>query len=398
MKTALKPAATLLLISCTISFICFFGSYMRIPIVPLFAASLGADTVQVGMINGAFMFMAGALSIPAGLISDRVGRRLPLLAGLNLLAGSSFLLYWCNSPLQMSLVYLLFGIGLSAFSPTLMSYVADITPPDKLGRAYGWYTMALYGGMTLGPAAGGFLGSALGLRPVFLVSGSLIFTMFLVALFFLPAHRSEQIASAKPRKILPMLKNLLQNRSLIACLIATLGGCVGFGMFITFMPLYIRSLGMNSRQMGLVFAAQALANALSRIPSGRLSDKVRNPSLFVIIGLALFAVSLAGFSYCESLSALMVTAVFMGLSMGSAFTVISALIADAVPRQLRGIAMGCYNTCIYAGMMISSIGLGRVIRGEGFRVGFLLSGSACILVMLIFHLLYQRQYIAGQTT
>src|SRR5690242_14327017 len=124
---AARPATAgrLLLLACLISFVCFFGSYMRIPIVPLFAASLGADAVQVGMINGAFMLMAGALSIPAGLLSDRFGRRRPLLVGLILLAGSSFLLYWSNSPRQMAAIYLLFGIGLSAFSPTLMSYVAD---------------------------------------------------------------------------------------------------------------------------------------------------------------------------------------------------------------------------------------------------------------------------------
>ncbi len=114
------PAAPLLF-ACLISFVCFFGSYMRIPIVPLFAASLGADTLQVGVINGAFALMAGLLSIPSGLISDRLGRRIPLLTGLLLLSGSSFLLYWSSTPLQMAAIYLLFGTGLSAFSPTLMS-------------------------------------------------------------------------------------------------------------------------------------------------------------------------------------------------------------------------------------------------------------------------------------
>src|SRR6266568_7275173 len=97
-----NSAGRFLLIACAISFVCFFGSYMRIPIVPLFAMSLGADEVQVGLINGAFMLMAGTLSIPSGLASDRLGRRIPLLGGLLLLAGSSFLLYWSNSPLQMA--------------------------------------------------------------------------------------------------------------------------------------------------------------------------------------------------------------------------------------------------------------------------------------------------------
>lgn len=94
-----SSAGRLLLTTCIIAFVCFLGSYMRIPIVPIFAASLGADTVQVGWINSAFMIMAGLLSIPSGLLSDRIGRRPLLLVGLSLLAGSSFLLAVSQSPL-----------------------------------------------------------------------------------------------------------------------------------------------------------------------------------------------------------------------------------------------------------------------------------------------------------
>jgi MFS transporter, DHA1 family, multidrug resistance protein len=395
METRKNSAGRLLLTACIISLVCFLGSYMRIPIVPLLATSLGADTVQVGMINGAFMLMAGALSIPSGLISDRLGRRLPLLGGLILLAGSSFLLYWSSSLLQMAVIYLLFGVGLSAFSPTLMSYVADVTPPEVLGQAYGWYTMALYGGMTLGPAAGGFLGKAMGLRSVFLVSGGLILAMFFVALFFLPAHPAAHRGAGTSPAIMPALKGLLRNRPLIACLVATLGGCVGFGMFITFMPLYIRSLGMDTGHIGFVFATQALANALSRLPSGRLCDRVADRSLLVTGGLAVFAMALAAFGLCRSVASLMAVAAVMGTSMGVAFTVVCALIPDAVPRELRGLAMGCYNTCVYAGMMLSSVGMGTVISGEGFRVGFFLSGAAVVIAMLLFRLLYLRQPAVG---
>lgn len=391
MGTTKNSPAGLLLTVCIISFVCFFGSYMRIPIVPLFAASLGADTLQIGLINGAFMLMAGSLSIPSGLVSDRFGRRAPLLVGLILLAGSSFLLYWSSSPLQMAAIYLLFGVGLSAFSPTLMSYVADVTPPDVLGQAYGWYTMAVYGGMTLGPAAGGFLGTALGLRPVFLVAGGLIFAMFVVALFFLPAHQSHCRGDGASPAIIPMLKALMANRPLVACLVATIGGCFGFGMFVTFMPLYIRSLGMNTGAVGFVFATQAMANAISRLPAGRLYDRVKDRSLLVTGGLAVFALALAAFGLCHSVVSLMGVAAVMGVSMGIAFTVVCALIADVVPREMRGLAMGCYNTSVYAGMMLCSVGMGMVIRGEGFRVGFFLSGAVGVIVLFLFRFLYRRQ-------
>ncbi len=389
METARPSATRVLLTVCTISFFCFLGSYMRIPVVPLLAASLGADTLQVGMINSAFMLMAGALSIPSGLASDRLGRRLPLLGGLALLAASSFLLYWSNSLPQMALIYLLFGVGLSAFSPTLMSYVADFTPPEVLGQAYGWYTMALYGGMTLGPAAGGFLGTALGLRSVFLVSGSLIFAMLLVAFLLLPNPGPRAPGNSSP--VMPVLRGLMKNRRLVACLVATVGGCIGFGTFVTFMPLYIRSQGMSMQEVGLVFATQALANALSRLPSGRWCDRVADRTLLVNGGLAFFAAALVGFGFCRSVGSLMAVAAFMGVSMGVAFTVICALIADIVPREQRGVAMGCYNTCIYAGMMLSSIVMGTVIKVEGFRAGYLASGAAVLLATALVRLLYRGQ-------
>ncbi len=390
MESREHRAGKLLVIACTISFVCFFGSYTRIPIVPLFATSLGADAAQVGLINSAFMLMAGALSIPSGLVSDRLGRRLPLLGGLVLLAGSSFLLYWSNSPLQMAGIYLLFGIGLSAFSPTLMSYVADVTPPEVLGQAYGWYTMALYGGMTLGPAAGGFLGTALGLRPVFLVAGGLIFAMFFVALIFLPVPSTTQASAAVLPAILPALAGLMGNRRLMACLVATLGTCFGFGMFVTFMPLYIRSQGMHSGHVGFVFAAQALANAISRLPSGKLSDRVADRSVLVTGGLAVFALALAAFGLCRSVVSLMGAAAVMGVSMGVAFTAVCALIADVVPREQRGLAMGCYNTSVYAGMMLCAAGMGPVIQQRGFQTGFFLNGAVGVATLFLFTTLYRR--------
>jgi sugar phosphate permease len=53
--------------------------------------------------------------------------------------------------------------------------------------------------------------------------------------------------------------------------------------------------------------------------------------------------------------------------------------------------MGCYNTCVYAGMMLNSVVMGPVIRSEGFRVGFFLNGAAGVIVLFLFRFLYHRQ-------
>jgi MFS family permease len=379
-----------LLTCCAVSFAFFFGSYLRIPVVPLYAAELGASTSQVGAINAAFMLMAGLLSIPSGLLSDRLGRRAVILGGLLVIAGSSFLLYLSTTPGQMVVIYLLFGIGLAAFSPSMMSYVADIAPRTHLGRAYGWYTLAVNVAMMLGPAAGGFLARAYGLRPVFLISGGLTLAMVFVTLILLPPSSPECCGPGR-RHALPLsLRRLGRNRPYLACLLATAGGCFAFGMFLTFVPLYVKELGMNAGHVGLIFAAQASANGLARIPFGRLSDRMADRSTLVLAGLVGVTVPLALFGLFSTLFLLLACAAALGLGMGVAFTAIGALIADVVPQELRGLAMGGYSTCIYLAMMLSAASMGGIIGAVGFGRGFILAGAAGVALTLMFRGLYRK--------
>ena len=93
-KPATPSYATLLFICCAIAFGGYLGSHMRLPVVPLFAIDLGADTVEVGIINAAFLLMAALLSLPLGILSDRFGRKRLASLGLLALSATSFLLYF----------------------------------------------------------------------------------------------------------------------------------------------------------------------------------------------------------------------------------------------------------------------------------------------------------------
>ncbi len=369
------------LLLCLLGFAGFFCSYMRIPVLPLFAASLGAGPDQVGLINGAFMLATATLSIPAGLLADRVGRRFPVVAGLALLAVTSFLVALCGSAWQMAAVYLLFGAGVAAFAPAMLSLVADTIPPSRLGQAYGWYTTAIYLAMTLGPAAGGFLGKSLGLRQVFIVAGGLLALVSLCALAALPSARSRHGSSG--HAVLYATCRLLRNRRLVACLLATVGSCVGFGAFLSFLPLYAAGKRFDPAEVGIVFAVQALANVVSRIPVGFLADRV-DRRLLVAAGLLFFAAGLSSFGLCDRLPTLMLCALVMGVGMALAFTAIGALVAESVAPVERGLAMGMYNSSIYIGMMAGSATLGTIIRLFGFRVAFAAGGIVALFSLVLF--------------
>ena len=155
---------------------------MRLPLVPLFARGLGASTVDVGMINAGFMLAAAALALPLGLMSDRLGRRRLILAGMGISCLTSLFLLVARTPLHVGLIYLFSGVGLACFSPAMMSHVGDSSPPNFLGRAYGWYTSALYLGMALGPGFGGAVATK-GFGIAFAVSAAIIGAGVIVAGF-----------------------------------------------------------------------------------------------------------------------------------------------------------------------------------------------------------------------
>ena len=208
-KTIAVPSyRKLLFICCAVAGACYFGSFMRVPIVPLYARSFGADAFQVGTINAAFLLMAGIVSLPLGLLSDRLGRKLLIVTGLALASCSSFLLSFSSSTVQLVAIHLLLGVSLGMFGPTMMSYVADISPATHLGRAYGWYTLALNGGMSAGPAMGGVVAEWLGFRPVFVLSGAVILLVFSMTLFFLPRARHVVINHPAGRDTMAVMKDL----------------------------------------------------------------------------------------------------------------------------------------------------------------------------------------------
>ena len=383
--------AVLLLICCGVVLGCYFGTYMRFPVVPLYAQALGADTVMVGLINAAFLLSAGALSLPLGLVVHRLGMKLLAGVGLLILAASSFLLAVSSTPHQLLWIYLFSGAGLAAFGPTTMSYVAGISPPTHLGRSYGWYTTALYVGMSLGPAAGGFVAEAWGFSLVFILSGLSIFVTFWIMFFFLPRARHVMPASpSQPAMGVPSSGKSAKNRPLLGSWLATGGGCFGLGVFITYLPLHAHEQGLTYGQIGLVFAVQGVMNAVSRLPFGHLSDRVKHRTLLVVWGLLGVAASLAGYGLSRQPLHFILSAVAMGISMGLAFTSVAALCVETVPPEHRAIAMGGYNSAIYLGMMVSAAGLGPIIGLIGYKDGFLLTTLITVLITGIAFLLMKN--------
>jgi DHA1 family bicyclomycin/chloramphenicol resistance-like MFS transporter len=122
-------------------------------------------------------------SLAAGPISDRVGRRAPLAAGL-LVAASSFLALALSSSLEVLVAASLsLGLGAGFFHPVASAVVADVSTAETRGKAFGFYRLARDLGTFGGPAVAGVVTSLLGAEALFALSAGLLVVGASLALF-----------------------------------------------------------------------------------------------------------------------------------------------------------------------------------------------------------------------
>ncbi len=376
--------AVSLFLACTLTFGFYTASYMRIPVVPLYAKSLGADTATVGWINSVFFLTAGCLSLPVGLLSDRWGRKRLAFWGVLVVSLTSFALAWAQTPGHLMAIYFFFGIGLSAYGPTMMSYVADISPLTHLGRSYGWYTTSLYVGMSVGPAIGAWIAERFGFQDVFVASGVIMAGLLFVLALFLPPPPSLELKAGEKPPLGHAAGEVLRCRPLWGCWLVTLGLCFGLGMFVTFIPLHARQSSIPIASIGLIFMVQGISNALFRIPFGHWSDRTADRRRLVALGTVGTATAMAGFGASGLLWHFLLCAALLGAGLALAFTSIGALIAVVADPRLRGLAMGGYNTSIYFGIMAASAAMGTVIVSKGYFFAFAASGGLTVVSLVLF--------------
>jgi DHA1 family tetracycline resistance protein-like MFS transporter len=162
---------------------------MIIPVLPhLIASFLGGDLSRAAVVHGlfasVFMVMQFVFSPVQGALSDRYGRR-PVILLSNLGLGLDFILMAVAGTLPLLFIgRVLSGITSASFS-TANAYIADVTPPDQRGAAYGKLGMAFGIGFVLAPAIGGLLGDMSPRLPFWIAAG-LSLANFCYGYFVLP--------------------------------------------------------------------------------------------------------------------------------------------------------------------------------------------------------------------
>ena len=258
-----------------------FGEGLFFNFVPIYLDNqFQLSESQIGVVLGMFGFSMAITHIPAGRLSDRIGRR-PLLIIAWFLGLAATLVMGSSIALPLFLVGL-FGYGLTAFvSSPLSSYVTAARGNLPVVTVLALTTATFGLGMALGPVTGGWIGDRYGMRMSFWVA-AVVFALSTILILFLKAQPIDHHDPKVPPQ------NLLSNRRFVILL-----GVMAFAIFSMYLaqpltPNFLDGVrGLSLSENGLIFTAGALGNSLLAVGFSRMEP--RRGFLFAQVMVILFA-------------------------------------------------------------------------------------------------------------
>lgn len=347
----------------------------KTPLLPLFAAALGASDLLLGTIISVST-LTGMLAKPLfGFLSDRQGRRGWLALGVFFFALFPFLYRFVETPGQLVLIRILHGTATAIFGPVTVAYVAEQGGSRK-AEQLGWFGMARSGGYIVGPVVAGWLLLWLEPAAVFTMIGLISLIAFVPILWL---SESDTIAENDPAPVpSPTTSHQPPTANLHTALVASLhtpgvwlSGSMDAMVYMAtyaikaFLPVYALTAGYSTVEIGLFFSVQEGAHLLLKPLGGWVGDHLGHYRA-VALGMAGVALTLPLLAMANGGWGLMVLSVGMGAAQALIFPSTTALVAEQIAPNHVGTGMGVIGSLDNAGKVAGPILGGLLITGMGY--------------------------------
>lgn len=358
----------------------FTGIAALFPIAALYVRARGGNSVGVALFIAGPLVANMLVQVPAGRLTDRIGRRPVLFGSRVVFALLSFALFADRGPLWL-LAILRTGQGVAsgAYVPALMAAITDLTEPERRAERFSQLQACELVGLLIGPLVGGAV-AVWRDNGVFLVSGLGVLAGVVAQRRVPETHAAAgQSREARPR-------GLWRRRGiLVAALGLTALGSV-FSMYDVVWPQYLAARDASTVVIGLSISLFALPMIFLATPGGRLSDRSDRRVI-------LAACFLGTASCCATYPFLRSVPVIIGLGCVEACCIVMcepslyASIGDSAPAESRGAAMGIGGLFQFGGSATGAAVLGSlygVREGLPFWAGAgALAGAAMLCGTLI---------------
>ncbi len=365
------------------------GLFMILPVFALYAVELeGFTPALTGLAIGAYGLTQALLQIPAGLLSDRIGRKPVIIGGLVVFALGSVLAAQADSIVVVILARALQGAG--AIAAAIMALAADLTREQHRIKAMAVIGMSIGLSFAAAMVLGPLLNEWVGVPGIFAITAVLALGGILMVIFVVPrpvVSRPHRVAEAIPAQFgrvlrqLPLLRLDFGILMLHAILTAS---------FVV-LPLVLRDqAGIDSSHHWKVYLPVLVCSVLAMLPLIIQAErKGHTKPVFLFAIFLLMMAELGLFLLPVSL----VSVVFLLFVFFTAFNLLEAmlpsLISRVAPVDCRGTAMGFYSSAQFFGAFLGGT-LGGLLQGRFGTHAVFLCGAAGALLWLLLALSMSR--------
>ena len=365
-----------------VSLLMDISSEMIHSLLPLFlVTTLNASAFAVGMIEGLAESTALIVKIFSGILSDYLGRRKGLaLIGYALGALTKPLFALAPGIGIVLTARLLDRVGKGVRGAPRDALVADITPPHLRGAAFGLRQSLDTVGAFLGPllAVGLMLLWANDFRAVFWVA--VIPGLMAVALLFFGVQEPE--LHVVGRRTNPIRRENLKHLDRRYWWVVGVGAVFTLARFSeAFLVLRAQQGGIPIALVPLVMVAMNLVYAASAYPFGKLSDKMSHAKLLALGLVVLIAADLV-LAINDHWSVVLIGVALWGIHMGMTQGLLTTMVANTAPTDLRGTAYGFFNLMSGFAMLIASVFAGLLWDRFGASFTFYAGAVFCVLALI----------------
>lgn len=363
-------------------FIALLGIGIIVPVMPVFATELGAGGFALGMIIASFSVTRGLLQPVVGNLSDRLGRKRFLTAGLFIYAIVGLLIPTATSVSHLIVIRAFHGIGSAMIVPIAMAYTSILAPAGYEGRYMSYLNIAIFCGIGCGPVIGGILADYWGFASVFYTMAFLSFFAFLLVGRYMPAH--VQGSSSGQAGLLSSLADMLRNPKTCGILIARYATMIIMVPTMAFLPLLMsRWDGSSGMQIGVVIASRTLTNAILQVPFGKLADTLNRLPLLVasctVVAMAIFVIP-----HLESFVQMAACYMVLGTAEAAVWAVLGAYASvEAKERYGHGTMMGVFSFAMSAGVFTGAVLTGVTMDTWGIARAYDIAGMAVLVLSLV---------------
>jgi DHA1 family solute carrier family 18 vesicular amine transporter 1/2 len=350
---------------------------VAVPVLPDLMARLHASPTMVGLLFASFGLTALLVAIPAGALSDRMGRKGPLIGGSVGLLGATILFAYAESVPALFAARLAQGAADAVTWVVGFALLADLYEPAERGKASGIVMSGASSAFVIGPTLGGWFYEVGGLRLPFLAVAGMAGVAALLTL-------GVKVPARACRDKVP-IGAVLSVPAVRACAAAVIVAASTISMLEPVFALQLQRLGVNPARIGLVFGCVAVVTAVLHPLYGRLSDRVGARTLTLRgLGLAAFAIPLAGLvsSFASAIAVFVVQTAALSLAIAPSLAYMGEAASSAGLGSF-GVAYGLYNVAWGFGLLGGPAIGGFLFERLGLQGLALLWAPAMLLLTLL---------------